>query len=72
MITRYPDSYTGYIRLAESACIHDPKVALLAFAQAIIRDLSLVPAVSAKMRKLKHFASYGPAINTDESKISQL
>lgn len=67
MITSYPESFRGYIRLAESAGAGaEPKLAALAYAQALRLNPSLLSGISAKFRRLRHVVSFGPVCTANE------
>lgn len=68
MVCTFPDSYKGYLRLAEAAVATNTKLAALSFAQALTQDPSLLEPVARRIRKLSECVSYGPVVTATESK----
>ena len=66
MITVHPDNYKGYIRFAELMYDLDPKLAMLALAQAASLNPDLAGKVSRNMRRLVDICSYGPIVTEAE------
>ncbi|PWN86936.1 hypothetical protein FA10DRAFT_234876 [Acaromyces ingoldii] len=67
MISAFPRSYKGYLRLADAALAANPKLAALSYAQALTHDLSLLEPVSQRIRKLSDIVSYGPIVTAKET-----
>lgn len=66
MICAFPDSYKGYLRLADAVVTTNAKLAGLAYAQALTYDQSLLEAVSKRIQRLSHSISYGPVVTGEE------
>ena len=66
MIISYPASYKGYIRLADISRNVDPKVSLLAFAQAVRYNDGMLELMAKHIRGLREEALYGSVISSEE------
>lgn len=66
MATAHPTSYKALIRLADTHQDINPKLAALAYAQALPLDPSLGAYISRRMRKLISTVQWGPLVTEEE------
>lgn len=66
MITKFPSMSRGYLRLATASSSDRPKLACLAYAQAVAADDSLLKGVAQRLKKLSSLASYGETLSAAE------
>ncbi len=66
MILAHPTSYKAFIRLADTHRTDNPKLAALAYMQALAENTGLSDNIARRMRRLMTVVQWGPLVSTEE------